>query len=448
MAPRLTRGFSFFGLVGATMAALKLKEHFDGYNKLSTEEEEGRVALHSPSADYQDREAGLQTLEEEEGLLPTNIQKPVRKLRNPRCVCCGLNCGLFCKALAIVAAFFVIVSVGKFIWWALTPSPTGLEGMPVFSESLGCLDASYLYNGGETTISIPVGDRYDHAVDVHGDGVGTFTVTEAPADITEVQYKLTIQTNDQSLLDQVTLQYPAAKSDGSSDGNSRLLIGTPRLNQDSSSCIRYDVTMYIPKTLKKLHILPHTVAQVRFDPQAHIDLEDTFVTLYKMDRLNIIEPHENLRSTSLALEVYRGWIVGHAAIVNETAFTTQRGDGVINVHIHPTAPADPTNPEPVSLRTTTGAGRTDLFYDNDKAYPHRPIRSVHLSSRNADVYLTYKNAEFDGNVKLDSSSFTTTGSKPYSLGGQAKGQWTHWVGDMDGNDEISIKSKGWTGLYF
>ncbi|KAJ4468198.1 hypothetical protein J3R30DRAFT_1682837 [Lentinula aciculospora] len=444
MAPRINRGVSFFGLVGATMAALKLKEHFNGFST----EEEGRVALHSPSADYTDREAGLQTLEEEEGLLNTDIQKPIRKHHNPRCVCCGLNCGLFWKAVGIVAAFFVIISVGKFIWWALTPSPTGLEGMPIFSESLGCLDASFLYNGGETTITIPVGDRHDHAVDVHGDGVGTFTVTEAPADMTEIQYKLTIQTNDQSLLDQVTLQYPAARPDGSSDGISRLLIGTPRLNRDSSSCIRYDVTMYIPKTLKKLHILPHAVAHVRFDPQAHIDLEDTFVTLYDMDKRNLIEPSENLRSTSLSLEVYRGWIVGHAAIVNETTITTQRGDGVANVNVHPTPPANPTNPEPVSLRTTTGAGRTDLYFENDKAYPHRPIKSIHSSSRNADVYLTYKNAEFDGNVKLDSSSFTATGAKSYSLGGQGKGQWTHWVGDMDGKDEIFIKSRGWTGLYF
>ncbi|KAJ3982419.1 hypothetical protein F5890DRAFT_1415774 [Lentinula detonsa] len=449
MAPRINRGVSFFGLVGATMAALKLKEHFDGYNQLSTEEE-GRVALHTPSAEYNDREAGLQTLEEEEGLLNTNIQKPVRKRHNPRCVCCGLNCGLFCKALAIVTVLFVIISVGKFIWWALTPSPTGLEGKPVFSQALGCLDASHLYNGGETTMSIPVGDRHDHAIAVHGDAVGTLIVTEAPADINEVQYKLTIQSNDQSLLDQVTLQYPAAKPDGSSDGISRLLISTPRLNQDSSSCIRYDVTMYIPKALKKLHILPHAVAHVRFDPEAHIDLEDTFVTLYQMDKRNLIEPHQNLRSTNLALEVYRGWIVGDAAIVNETSITTQRGDGVANVHVHPTAPADPTNPEQVSLRTTTGAGRTDLYFENDKAYPHRPIKSTHLSSRNADVYLTYKNAEFNGNVKLDSGSHTLTSTMPYSLRGQSKGHWTYWIGDMNGpgKDEISINSRGWTGLYF
>ncbi|KAJ3713313.1 hypothetical protein C8R42DRAFT_698986 [Lentinula raphanica] len=447
MAPKLNRGVSFFGLVGATMAALKLKEHFDGYNQLSTEEE-GRVALHSPSAEYSDREAGLQALEEEEGLINTNIQRPVRKRQNPRCVCCGLNCGLFCKALGIVTLFFVIISVGKFIWWAVTPSPTGLEGMPVFSESLGCLDASYMYNGGETTLSIPVGDRHDHAVDVHGDAVGTFIVTEAPADVTEVQYKLTIRSSDQSLLDQVTLQYPAARPDGSSDGTSRLLIGTPRLDRGSSSCVRFDVTMYIPKTLKKLHVSPHAVSHVRFDPEAHIDLDVTFVTLYQMDTRNLIEPHRNLRSTSLALEVYRGWIVGDAAIVNETSITTQRGDGVANVHVYPTVPNDLVNPEAVSLRTTTGAGRTDLYFENDKAYPHRPIKSAHVSSRNADVYLTYKNAEFDGNVKVESGSYTVTGARSYSLGGQVKGQWTHWVGEMDGKDEISIKSRGWTGLYF
>jgi hypothetical protein len=313
--------------------------------------------------------------------------------------------------------------------------------MPVFSESLGCLDASYLYNGGETTISIPVGERNDHSIDVQGGGVGTFIVTEAPADATEVQYKFAIRSNDQSLLDQISLLYPAV---GRPDPMSRLLIGTPSLARGSSSCLRYDVIMYVPRNVKKLHIQSHTPAHVQIDPEAHLDLDDTYVTLFNLDKRNMIQPTENLRSKHLALEVHRGWIVGDASIVNETSISTQRGDGVANVHLHPTVALDLANPELVSLRTKSGGGRTDLYFENDKSFPHRPIKSTHSSSRSADIYLTYKKAEFDGKVKLGSSAFTVTGAKTYSK----DSAWTHWAGNMDGKDEISISSRGWTGLYF
>jgi len=421
------------------MAALKLREPI-GYNQVAMDDE-GRVALHSPSTGYHDREAGLQALEEEEGLLNLNkAQRPIRKLQRSKC-------GLFCKAFSIVVALFFIISAGKLVWWALTPSPTGLEGAPVFSETFGCMETSnFVYNGGETTISVPVGDRNDHAVDVRGGGVGTFIVTEAPADVTQVQYKITIQTNNKPLLDDIKFTYPASKQDGHSDGMSRLLIDTPYVERGSSSCLRYDVVMYIPKAVKKFHLLSHTPAQVQFDPHAHLDLDDTYVTLFNLDQRNLIQPSDNFRSTDLALEVYRGWIIGEVSAVRDLAISTQRGDGVTNVHVRPTAPIDPTDPEPVTLRAMTG-GRTDVYFENDKAFPHRPIKSVYTSSRGADIYMTYKDAEFDGNIQLDSGSYTVKGAKLYTLD-DAKGSNTHWVGEKDGKDEISVKSKGWVGLYF
>lgn len=90
MAPQSNSGFSFTGMVGATMGALK-KGHLAGCelpsgivllcakqppdNKVSTEE--GRVTLpvHTPSG-YQDKD-----LEEEEGLLNTRTMKRTIKRR-------------------------------------------------------------------------------------------------------------------------------------------------------------------------------------------------------------------------------------------------------------------------------------------------------------------------------------------------------------------------------
>lgn len=437
MAPILRiNGRTFSEMVGTTMAAFKFGDSSGSYKQVAMDE----VGRHTPSsAGYRDRERGLQAIEEEEGLLNPEVQRPIRPKRTS---CCGINCGLLWKLSGVVAVLFLIFSAGKLILWALAPPTSGLEGMPVFSESLGCSDASFVYNGGETSISVPVGNKNDHALDIHGGSIGTVFVTEAPADITEVQYKVTISSNDQSLLDKILLQYPVT---GDSVIFSRLLVRTAHLERDSASCLRHDVTMYVPRNVKKLHILGHATSQIKFDPHARLDLDDTYVTLYSLDKRNMILPSENLRATKLALELTRGWAVGHVSAVSAVTLTSQRGDAVLNVHVHPTAPVDPLNPDPVTLHTTTGAGRTDIFFINDKAFPHRPIKSVHSSSRNADVHLTYKEAEFSGNIELDSGSFDISGASAYD---QNDGPYTHWVGNKSGKDEMRVKSRGWTGLHF
>ncbi|THU87712.1 hypothetical protein K435DRAFT_848878 [Dendrothele bispora CBS 962.96] len=429
---------SFFGMVGAVMAALKLKEHYDGYNRVSNDEE-GRVALASDEDDVQ--------------LLDTQIRNPALKRQRKKgcCICCGLDCTLFWKAFGIVFAGFAIWYLVKFVFWAAKPSPTGLENMPEFSTSLACMDAQYIYNGGETSIQVAVGtDGSNHALDIHGSAIGTIVLTEAAGDATEVEYKITIRSSDKDLLEKISLQYPSA-DDGEPVANSRLYISTPGIEDTESSCLRYDITMYIPKNLKKLHVGPHAASQVKFDPHARIDLNSFYVTLFSLSEHNMILPAENFRSNKLALEVYRGWIVGDVSIVNTTAITTQRGNGVANVHVHPTAPLDPAVPDPVFLQTTTGAGRTDVFFIADKAFPHRPIRSVHTSSRYADVYLNYGEAEYSGRIQLDSKSYSATNTRSFNpvqepVNGNPR--WTHWVGDEDGEDKMFVKSKGWTGLYF
>lgn len=298
-------------------------------------------------------------------------------------------------------------------------------------------------------MKVPIGSRLDHSFDIRGSAVGTFIIAEGPTDSTEVVYNIAIRSDDQALLDHTNIQLP--------EGGSRLLINTPHTDASSESCQRFDITMFVPKTLKHLHVAAHAPTHVQFDPATRIDLDGLFVTLFAMEPKNMILPHENVKADKMSLEVYRGWIVGDAAIVNSTAITTQRGDGVANVRVHPMAPVDPASPDPAFLQTTTGAGRTDIFYISRKEFPHRPIRSVHMSSRNADIYLTYQRAEFGGLIELNSKSYTATGlqsvgaptpeeSADPNTGGKPK--WTHWVGDKDGGDKMFVKSRGWTGLYF
>jgi len=417
------------------MAALKFKQQKD-YDALATDEE-GRIALagtpREPAPPYDSDEASA-------SFLDTEIPRARRK-RQGCCVCCGMNCSLFWKAFGIVAAGFIIWNAIKLIRWATTDAPTGLENMPVFSSSLGCLTAPHIYNGSKVIMTAPLGNEDDHSFDITGSAVGTFTIAQGLADLKDIKYEMTIRSADPSLLDAVSIRYPNEDTPG------RLTVMTPRTGPEAG-CMRYDITMYVPPTLKNLKIASHTNTHLQFARDADIELDHLIITLFSMDETNLLLPSQAVRGGQTKLEVFRGWIVGDVAVVDETSLFTQRGDGVLNVRAHPTAPADPESPKTASLRTTSGAGRTDISYIGSKMFK-RPISNVHTSSRNADMYLTYREAEFSGRIELASKSYTATGAQPFSAAGEkGTSKWTHWVGNKDGGDEISVKSRGWSGLYF
>lgn len=444
-------GLSFFGMVGLVMATLKLKQNLDDYKQVSTEGE-GRDLADPPSYRDEDEESRITLLDTE---LPAPAGRFKRKRKNC-CMCCGVNCSFFCKALGIVVGGMTIWYTYKSILWAVSPAPTGLESMPAFSSSLGCLDAPYIYNSSQTVFSASMGpQKFDHSFDIKGSAVGTFVVTQGAPESEEIKYEMTLRSNDPALLQDVSVRYPDTDDNGAIL-NSRLRITTPSVASSSPSCMRYEIKMYVPPSLRKLYVASHTPMHLQFDPDTNIELDDLFVTMFAMDTsLSMILPQQSVRASRLALEVYRGWIVGDVAVVNETMITTQRGDGVANVKAYPTAPVNPAVPEPASLRTTTGAGRTDVFYISPKAFK-RPMKNIHISSRNADMYFTYREAEFSGRIRLDSRSFTATGVQPFPTSGSNEEpnsgsgeppKWTHWAGDKYGADTIFIQSRGWTGLY-
>jgi hypothetical protein len=308
------------------------------------------------------------------------------------------------------------------------------------------MDAPHLYNGSKVTFTAPINTHQDHAFYTRGGAVGTLTLADGEADAQEIKYEMVLRANDEALFKDVYFEYPEYNDD-QIVARSRVIMTTP--HGPAGSCIRFDMTMYVPPSLKKLDVALHTTTHVQFTPSARINTEDLFVTLFAMDSKNIIVPSAHVTSQRQALEVYRGWIVGDASIVKETSITTQRGDGVANVKLHP-APPNSNVPEPATLRTTTGAGRSDFFYVGEKAFK-RPIDSTHISSGNADMHLTYTGAEFSGRIDMSSKSFSMTGAQriaPSRHDDEITSTWTHFSGDIDGGDKISVSSRGWTGLYF
>ena len=321
--------------------------------------------------------------------------------------------------------------------------------MPAFSTSLGCMDAPHLYNGSQVTFTAPMGTaNSDHFFDARGGASGTFTLADGEANAQEIKYEMILRASDEASLKDVYFQYPEHNEDNTVP-TSRVIMTTP--HSPAGSCVRFDMTIYLPPSLRKLHVASHTTAHVQFAPGAQINISDLYITLFSVDSNNIIVPSEHVISQKQTLEVYRGWIVGDVSIVKETSITTQRGDGVANVKFYPTLPSDPSTPEPATLQTATGAGRSDFFYIGQKAFK-RPIDGTHISSKNADMYLTYTGSDFSGKIKMSSKSFTMTGAEriardPLPIDKDDE-KWTHFVGDVKGKDTISVSSRGWTGLYF
>lgn len=332
----------------------------------------------------------------------------------------------------------------------LQPSPTGLEAMPKYSSSLGCSSAPYIYGGAKASYTIPVGSsKPNHALTIRGGAVGTLVIAEASADASDITLEMTLRTDDQSLLNSVKMDIPDSNLPGLF---TQAALTTPLLIDPRKSCMRYDITLYVPSTLKTLQLSTYSVTQIQFHQDAHITLDNLLVMMYGMDEHNMLLPSAGIRATNMDVSSYRGWIVGDMAIVNSTAITTENGDCVANVHVHPAPPINHQHPEPVYLTTTHGNGRADLFYENDHAHPHRPIVSSHNSARKGDLYLTYKDAEYSGSIDLKAQSYTARGMQGSAVshpgqGDDAKG--LPWVGNKDGGDRLVIRSpKGWVGLYF
>ncbi|KAH9910631.1 uncharacterized protein B0H18DRAFT_1177025 [Fomitopsis serialis] len=414
---RRSTGITFWGMVVGVMAALKLKEKWDDYRQVPTEPdgETGPLALHSPSGSTPDLP-----------MLDTNI--PATNTRKTRkkadcCMCCGLRCGLFWKAFGIVCALLLGWQLIQFIIWMVKPTPTGLENMPVFSKSLPCANAPHLYQGSEKiTYSVPVDSEGQHSIDLRGRLLGDY-------DASDVTYQMTVRTNNQALLDLVTVQYPS-KDDGENLA-SRLRLSTPQFGTES--CMRYDMTVYVPYTVRRLDIAARTTTQVKFDDESNLDLDSLSIRVTGSDDTSMILPHRGVHASALTMDLQRGWLVGDVTIEDQTTLSTARGDAALNVHVFP---APSTAEPPADAHLTTHPG-----------HPHRPIDSTHRVQGTGDLYLTYKDAAFSGTVDLATRSFTASGPLHDAIPRIA--DQLPWVGEKDGADKMVVESKnGWVGLYF
>ncbi|RXW25040.1 hypothetical protein EST38_g801 [Candolleomyces aberdarensis] len=423
-----SRGFSFWGTVAGVWTALRVKKEWDDYRAVSSDDPEARVRLPDSSLPRGDAEAGGVD-EDDAALLDTNIRvRRQKKKATGCCVCCGIDCTLFWKAFAFVLAIWTVYGIFKFARWAVTPSPTGLEGMPVFGKDLGCDHAATYYKDA------PDGDM--------------FTSRPPQARTKSNSRDLVIMKGtDKVLMDLVNLKVDESKF------GSRLEVNTPSISKadvaSGAMCIRYDVVLAVPKNVKELYVRGTTTLQVKFDEKAHLDVERLSVILFTSDEKNLILPQPGFHaSDELYLEVYRGWVVGEVSVGDNTIISTQRSDAVANVKIHPTQSHDLAKAGKVAkFNTASGSGRSEYFYITNKA-SKRPIESRHISAKNGDVYLRYAESGFNGKIALTSKSSTIWGAVTKVEDTGAPTQWNYIRGSADGGDKMVVESGGWTGLYF
>lgn len=344
---------------------------------------------------------------------------------------------------------FIRVTVG-IVLNLLQPVSTGLENLPEFSTSLACGNGEFFFEDQQQII-YTVGtnpSRADHAIDIRGAGVGTLIVAEGPSQSTDVKYEMVLRSDSREFASRFTVIHPPMSEVADGSSHSRLLLSTPA--STDNSCMRYDIKMTIPPSIKRLHIQAHAVTHIKFNETTNLDLDRLYITTYMNSPLNMVVANEHIRAKQVNFEMSAGWLVGETRLVDKTVVLTQRGNAHTSLHVKPIPSLGPT-PAPAILETTTGAGRSDIFFESDKSSPHRPIRAAHRSSRNGDIYLHYNDAGYNGQVKFDAHAYTTKGLSG-SFGRVDDPNGKHelpYVGNPDGGDTMVVSSpRGWVGLYF
>lgn len=346
--------------------------------------------------------------------------------------------------------------------------------MPAFG-TLSCPSSlPYTYNDTQITHSAALSPKGDHAFDIRGEAIGLITLTDGEPESEEIIYTFTVRGNRRDVAQDVHFVYSDLESDGKTIHRSRFIMDTSRMPRRAGevekdelqrACQQFDVRIAVPPNLKRLHVIAHTTAHIGFQDHAKIAAERLIVTTYSPSDNNVIRSSRSLASRNLELEVFRGWIIGDAPIVRETSISTQRGNGTAHMTFYPVPLSGDAKNSKATLRTTTGAGRSYLSYVRDAKARDRLIDSEHLSSRNADIKLTYTKSGFNGRVELNVKSSDIQGAQPLAdsqeddapHGGDdglrkrdlpGTSPWTHYVGSQNGKDRLMVYSRGWAGVYF
>ncbi|KAF9010658.1 hypothetical protein BDQ17DRAFT_1299191 [Cyathus striatus] len=331
---------------------------------------------------------------------------------------------------------------------------TGLENMPRFNQSFECIYYPAA-NSSQKLVRVPIGvaDPQDHTFTILGNSTGTITLAGAPDGVEEVVYDFTLSAFSRNRSEEFKFYYPAKDKNGTTL-NSHFIFETPQRDSPFSglSCSRYSVIIYIPQRLRSLSLLSHTDTHIQFSPGSLVELDFLNITMTSSNRRNLILPHTSIRSKRLIIDSADAWVVGSVSLVKEVDISASYQFGVTSkVDVYPSPPTNFSNPEPAILKTWSGYGNMSIAYIGSASYVHRPIKSKHVSTGapyGGQMSFEYTGANFNGLLDIRASSLSARGVYPLYKPDRKYSEYTHSVGNVDGEDRFVVKSSGRVNMWF
>ncbi|KAH7087900.1 hypothetical protein BKA62DRAFT_729481 [Auriculariales sp. MPI-PUGE-AT-0066] len=423
----VAKHFTFFNVLAATWAGFAIKERWDEYqaNKMQgrasaaaavadAEAAAGLLAGDNPPPYRDDPDAAgggaTEPIRMVSGMPDSRAPSVVLEGREPYrrkkgcCVCCGIDCSLFFKALGVTTLIFIVYYAYVFVRWVTSPDPTGIEGIPEFGKSVICNDASFVFGPD----SDPNGVMYEVPsfisalhIDISGNGMGAITVSRS--DAAEPSLSLLLRSTTKQTLSLVTVnQVPGGWT-----------LETPS-EPDSFSCTSFAIALHIPASLKNFTMTSSSLAQVQFTADTELDLALLDLQLNHRDNRNLLLfPSRNVRSDVAKLSTRGGYLVGDVAFRDSALLSTKRGNANMNVKL-------------------ASDGLSIIEYVNSA---HRHISAQH-SSDTGKIFLRYAGTGFSGPLEVKARGWSSNGH--VGNFGLHNTVGNPYVGDEDGDDSLKI----------
>lgn len=304
--------------------------------------------------------------------------------------------------------------------------------MPEYGTSLGCTSAPFVYP--KDTFFSQVTDETNFNMDIVGGAVGTVFLTRG--DSSGVVVKMLLTTDEEPLLEKSAVLMQEEST------NVLFSLSTPLSSISEDACMRFDLIVQIPKELNTFSLKSQSIVHVKYDERAPLSLKNLTIDLTSKMKDNLILPDTEIGADEVSLTMRGGYLVGSLSFRTEARVWTKYGDTITNLHVNPLPISKHLN-YPSRLITSGGSGRTDIVYSNSEG---RVISSSH-SSAQGDLYLTYRDTEYNGPITVQAKSTTSTNVQR-EMRGAPGSKPEMWVGDKEGDDRLDVKSSGWVGLYF
>src|SRR5258705_697564 len=199
---------------------------------------------------------------------------------------------------------------------------------------------------------VPPGHAGQHTFSIQGGASGQLTLASSPdPNAPVITYDIVIQSNSPSS-NKVSFNPPPPPPGPVTPPSTDFLIVIPVTPlTDPPACMRFDITMYIPRCLRQLTVNASTPVQITFSPQAHIELDTLSIFITNSHPQSRIDSSESVQARSLSVEMNTGLIQGPLSLGESSKITNWNGE--IRLDTIPNAPIDFFSPSTAVLETTS-----------------------------------------------------------------------------------------------